>query len=174
MATQTLISIEEYLRTTSDPDCEYVHGVIAERAMPTYDHAAWQKVLIRWFADHEREWNIDVLPELRIRVASDEFRIPDITILSRSAPREQIVTHPPLAVFEILSPSDTMSAMLQKLESYQQMGIPAIWVIDPAVPDPAHAASWLYSSGHLTPATLFELPGATFRVSISEIAALLD
>jgi Uma2 family endonuclease len=169
MATQTLISVEEYLRTISDPDCEYVRGVLAERAMPTYDHAAWQSVLVRWFGNHGQEWNINALAELRMRVAPDEFRIPDVTILSRSAPREQIITHPPLAVFEILSPTDLMSATLIKLEAYQQMGIPAIWLIDPARP-----AYWLYSSGHLTPATVFELPGASFRVAIGEIAALLD
>ena len=169
MATQTLISVEEYLRTTSDPDCEYVRGVIEERAVPERDHAAWQKILIRWFADHEREWNIDVYPELRVQLNPGEYRIPDVTILSRTAPREQIITRPPLAVFEILSPTDLMSATLIKLEAYQQMGIPAIWLIDPARP-----AFWLYSSGHLTPATVFELPGTSFRVAISEIAALLD
>jgi Uma2 family endonuclease len=169
MAIQTLISVEEYLRTTSDPDCEYVRGVITERAMPTYDHAAWQSVLARWFGNQGQEWNINALAELRMRVAPDEFRIPDVTILSRQAPREQIITHPPLAIFEILSPSDSMSGTLAKLEAYQQMGIPAIWLIDPAKP-----TSWLYSSGNLTPATVFELPGTSFRAAISEIAALLD
>ena len=192
MATQTLISIEEYLRTTSDPDCEYVRGEIVQRAMPAYDHAEWQKILITWFANHEREWGIRALPELRVQVDPNEFRIPDVTILARTAPREQIITHPPLAVFEILSPSDTMKGMLDKLEAYQRMGIPAIWVIDPQIApkvqsvtgektgvtsmprNPGHAATWLYSSGHLTPANVFELPGTAFRVSISEIAALLD
>jgi len=169
MASQTLISVEEYLRTTSDPDCEYVRGVLTERAMPTYDHAAWQTALLQWFGAHKFEWNIIALAELHMCVSPDEFRIPDVTILSRSAPREQIITHPPLAVFEVLSPTDLMSATLIKLEAYQQMGIPAIWLIDPARP-----AYWLYSSGHLTPATVFELPGSSFRVPISEIAALLD
>jgi len=188
MATQALISIEEYLRTTSDPDCEYVRGEIVHRAMPTYDHAEWQKILIQWFANHEREWGIRALAELRVQVNPKEFRVPDVTILSRQAPREQIITHPPLAVFEILSPSDTMQGMLDKLKAYQQMGIPSIWVIDPKVQpitdektgvtsmprDAGHAATWIYSSGHLTPATVFELPGTAFHVSISEIAVLLD
>ena len=169
MATQTLISVEEYLRTTSEPDCEYVRGVIEERAVPEYDHAAWQSALLQWFGAHKHEWNIIALAELRMRLSPDEFRIPDVTILSRTAPREQIITHPPLAVFEILSPSDSMSGTLAKLEAYQQMGIPAIWLIDPARP-----AYWLYSSGHLTPAAIFELPGTSFRVAISEIATLLD
>ena len=169
MATQTLISVEEYLRTSYEPSCEYVRGILAERAAPERDHAEWQAALICWFADHERDWNVRVLPSLLIQIASDEFRIPDVTILSRTAPREQIITHAPLAAFEILSPSDSMSGTLAKLDAYQQMGIPAIWLIDPAKP-----TSWLYSSGHLTPATVFELPGTSFRVAISEIASLLD
>ena len=67
-----------------------------------------------------------------------------MTILSRNAPREQIVTQPPLAVFEILSPTDTMTDMLERLPDYQQMGIPAIWVIESKKP-----SYYLYSSGQL-------------------------
>jgi len=169
MATQALISVEEYLRTTSDPDCEYVRGVLEERAVPDRDHAAWQVALIDWFRCHRHEWDIHVYSELRMRVSADEYRIPDVTVISRCSPYEQLITHPPLAVFEILSLTDTMSGALQKFEAYEQMGIPAIWLIDPA-----KSAAWQYSSGHLTPSTVFELPGTTFRVTIAEIAALLD
>ncbi len=48
----------------------------------------------------------------------------------RSLPVEQIVTHPPIAVFEVLSPEDTLSRLKRKLEDYRTMG-PHIWVIDP-------------------------------------------
>jgi Uma2 family endonuclease len=140
-----------------------------ERAVPERDHATWQKILTRWFGDHERVWGIEVFPELRVQVAADNYRVPDVTVLSRSAPREQIVTQPPLAVFEILSPTDTMTEMLDRLADYQQMGIPAIWVIEPKKP-----AYYLYPSGQLTPATTFELPGTAFQVAMSEIAAVVD
>ena len=168
MAT-TQISVEEYLRTSSDPDCEYVHGVIKERAVPERDHAAWQKILTRWFGDREREWGIEVFPELRVQAAPDNYRVPDFTILSRSVPPEQVVTEPPLTVFEILSPTDRMTDVLEKLDDYQQMGIPAIWVIEPKKP-----TCYLYYSGQLTPATIFELPGSSFSVPMTEIAALID
>jgi Uma2 family endonuclease len=59
------------------------------------------------------------------------FRVPDVTVLDRTQPVEQIVTHPPLAVFEILSPEDRTQRLLRKLEDYSVMGIPEIWVIDP-------------------------------------------
>ncbi len=30
--------------------------------MGEYDHAAWQLAILKWFLQHEREWNIRVLP----------------------------------------------------------------------------------------------------------------
>ena len=164
-----LISVAEYLKTSASPDCEYVRGVIKERAVGELDHASWQDALLHWFRDHKLAWNIRVYPELRVQVAADNYRVPDVTILSRNAPREQIVTQPPLAVFEILSPTDTMTDMLERLADYQEMGIPAIWVIEPKKP-----SYYLYSSGQLTPATIFELPGTSFNVPMSEIAAVVD
>jgi Uma2 family endonuclease len=54
-----------------------------------------------------------------------------VSVLDRAQPIEQIVTHPPVAVFEILSPEDTMQRLKRKLEDYRTTGIPEIWVIDP-------------------------------------------
>lgn len=168
MAT-TLISIEEYLNTSAEPDCEYVRGVIKERAVPEYDHAAWQEALLAWFREHKIEWGIRALPELRVQLSPEEYRIPDVTVLSRRLPKEQVINYPPLAVFEILSPTDKMTDVLEKLAAYQQMGIPAIWLIEPKKP-----TCYQYSSGQLAPTEIFELPGTSFQVAMSEIAALLD
>ena len=68
---------------------------------------------------------------LRVQVAATRYRVPDVTVLDRSRPIEQIVTHPPLAVFEVLSPEDRLQRLKQKLEDYRMMGIAEIWVIDP-------------------------------------------
>ena len=88
MAT-TLISVGEYLNTTASPDCEYVRGVIKERAVPTYDHAAWQEAILAWFRTQRTAWEVRALPELRVQVADDNFRVPDVTVLSRTAPRDR-------------------------------------------------------------------------------------
>jgi Uma2 family endonuclease len=95
--------------------------------------------------------------------------VPDVTLLSRSAPREQVITHAPLAVFEILSPEDSMTRMLEKLADYEEMGIGAIWVIEPA-----RQVYYRYRHGQLVPATVFELPGSEFSVPLAEIAALAE
>jgi Uma2 family endonuclease len=131
MSTTTRIPVEVYLRSSYEPDAEYVDGEIEERPMGEYDHADWQAATYLWFHQHEQEWNVRVKPELRIRVAATRFRVPDVTVLDRSRPIEQIITHPPLAVFEVLSPEDSLQRLKRKLEDYSTMGIPEIWVIDP-------------------------------------------
>jgi Uma2 family endonuclease len=131
MATTTHVPVEVYLRSSYEPDADYVDGMIEERPMGEFDHASWQQAIQKWFWLHEKEWDIRVRPELRVRVAATRYRIPDVTVLDRSQPIEQIVTHPPLAVFEVLSPEDRMQRLKRKLEDYRAMGIPEIWVIDP-------------------------------------------
>jgi Uma2 family endonuclease len=168
-ATGTLIPVEEYLRTMTDPDCEYVDGVVEERPVGEYDHATFQAILIAFFMARQVDWGIKVRPELRVQVASNRFRVPDVTLLSRTAPREQIITHPPLAVFEILSPEDSMTRMLEKLADYERMGIGAIWVIEPKKP-----LYYRFFNGQLAPGTVFELPGSAVQIPFAEIAALAD
>jgi Uma2 family endonuclease len=104
-----------------------------------------------------------------VQTGPDKFRVPDVTLLSRFAPREQIITHPPLAVFEILSPEDSMTRILEKLADYERMGIEAIWVIEPK-----RQLFYRYRDGQLTPGMAFELPGGEFSVALAEIAALVD
>jgi Uma2 family endonuclease len=168
-ATASLISVEEYLKTTTDPDCEYVAGMVQERAVGEYDHATWQVILAGYFLAREKELGILSRPELRVQTRLGNFRVPDVTLLSRNAPREQIITRPPLAVFEILSPEDSMTRTLDKLADYEQMGIGAIWVIEPKKQLYFH-----YRDGQLAPGSVFELPGSTFSVPFAEIAALAD
>jgi Uma2 family endonuclease len=134
-----------------------------------YDHATWQAILVGYFIGRERELGILVRPELRVQTGPGNFRVPDVTLLSRSAPREQIITFPPLAVFEILSPEDSMTRTLEKLAEYERMGIGVIWVIEPK-----KRIYFRYREGQLAPANIFELPGSGFTVAFAEIAAQLD
>jgi Uma2 family endonuclease len=129
------VPLEVYLSTSWEPDAEYVDGVIEERPMGEFDHSSWQHAIELWFAQHAKEWNIRVRPELRVQVTPGNLRVLDVTILDRNVPVEQIVTHPPIAVIEILSPEDSLSKMLKKLREYQQMGIKTILVLNPGGDD---------------------------------------
>src|SRR5271166_4390230 len=131
MATITTVPVDVYLHSTYEPDAEYVDGEIQKRSVGEYDHASWQAALLQYFTAHKHHWNIRVLAELRVQVSATRFRVPDVTVLDRDRAIEQVITHPPLAVFEILSPEDTMARTLDKLRDYELMGIVGIFLIDP-------------------------------------------
>lgn len=139
------ISLEEYLRTSYHPDCDFVDGEVQERNWGEFDHALSQSLLTNWFFQHRQEWQLHVLLELRIRVSATRVRIADVCLISRSQPIEQVPTKPPLVVIEILSPEDRISRYNERLADYRQMGIPNVWVIDPAnrVGYDCSTAAWL-------------------------------
>ena len=164
------IPVEVYLHNSSyEPDAEFVDGQIEERPVGEYDHASWQEAIILWFREHAQEWNVRVKPELRVQVAPTRFRVPDVTVLDRSQPVEQIITHPPIAVFEVLSPEDTMTRMMRKLNDYAAMGIQHVWVIDPA-----SKTYYQFVDGRLNPSTTFGQPDSAMHFSLSELEKLLD
>jgi Uma2 family endonuclease len=167
----TQVPLEVYLQTVYEPDAEYVDGVIEERPMGEFDHSSWQHALELWFARHAHEWSIRVRPELKIQVSEGNFRVPDVTVLDRNQPKEQVITRPPLAVFEILSPEDTVTRLLTKLADYERMGVSTILVIDPKA---GHHLR--YSNGALAPLPPepFDLPGSACRFDLVEIEKLLD
>jgi hypothetical protein len=45
MSTTTRIPVEVYLRSSYEPDAEYVDGEIEERPMGENDHSAWQDAI---------------------------------------------------------------------------------------------------------------------------------
>jgi Uma2 family endonuclease len=170
-ATQpTYVPLEVYLKSSYEPDAEYVDGVIEERPMGEYDHSSWQHAIELWYAQYAQKWAIRVRPELRIQVARQRFRVPDVTVLDRNLPTEQIITHPPIAVFEILSPEDSLNRMMTKLADYERMGIKTIVVLDP------NGRHFRYLDGKLEPlpAGTFDLPGSACRFDLAAIEKLLD
>jgi Uma2 family endonuclease len=167
MVTTTQVPFEVYLRSEFEPAAEYVYGEILERPMGELDHADWQAAISTWFLNHAKDWNIRVFPELRVQVTPQNFRIPDVTVLDRSLPIEQTITRPPLAVFEVLSPEDTVKRLKQKLAEYAKMGIPQIWVVDPD-----NGSFERYEAGRLGPATRFEQ--GVLQFDVAEIATLLQ
>jgi Uma2 family endonuclease len=169
MATTTEVPVDVYLRSSYEPDAEYVDGRIEERPMGEFDHALWQEAILAWFREHRYEWDVRALPELRIKVAAARYRVPDVTLLDRSYPAEKVITRPPLAVFEILSPEDTFQRLKQRLEDYHAMGIPEIWVIDPE-----DSSFYRYEERQLTRTPNFSHASKGIAFAMSELTKLLD
>jgi len=170
-ATQpTYVPLEVYLKSSFEPDAEYVDGVIEERPMGEWSHADWQAAIVEYFRSRRIEWKIRAAAELRVQVAKNRFRVPDVTILDRNLPTEQIITHAPIAVIEILSPEDSLNRMMTKLADYERMGIKTILVLDP------NGRHFRYLDGKLEPLPPepFDLPGSACRFDLSAIEKLLD
>jgi hypothetical protein len=73
-------SLSEYLRTSYHPDRDYVDGEVQERSLGEFDHGAVQVFLSVWFFQHRQEWDLHVVTETRVRVATERVRIPDVCL----------------------------------------------------------------------------------------------
>jgi len=141
MATGALISVNEYLSTSYDPDCDYVDGVIAERNVGDRDHSGLQGAIYAWLYTRRKSLNISVWVEQRVQVLPTRFRVPDVCV-TLGVPDEQIFTKPPLICIEILSPDDRPPRLLQRVNDYLKMGVPYVWVLDPQTRE-----AWIWTTG---------------------------
>jgi Uma2 family endonuclease len=130
MATQLRISLQEYLETPYRPDREYVDGEVRERNVGKWEHARLQFLLGSWFADRESQWQIMTSTAQRTRVASSRVRVPDLVIV-KAGSQPDVIQAPPVLIVEILSPDDTYSDLEERVADYRNMGVAAIWAIDP-------------------------------------------
>ncbi len=131
MATLASIPVEEYLRTTYEPDMEYVAGQLVERHVGERFHSRLQSLIIGLLLSRERERRFHVFTEQRIRVSDEPgYRIPDISVKALPYDVAPILTKPDLAI-EILSPDDEPGEMLERIGDYLAAGIPYMWVADP-------------------------------------------
>jgi Uma2 family endonuclease len=131
MAVTTQVSVEEYLRTSYDPDCEYVDGEVLDRNVGEKSHSKVQKRLLVYLAQREALWGIFALQEWRVKLGEQHYRIPDLAILTGPEPNEAVLSTPPLVCVEILSPEDRMSRMNEKIADYLAFGVRYVWVLDP-------------------------------------------
>jgi Uma2 family endonuclease len=58
--------------------------------------------------------------------------VPDVCVTSLPEPDEQVFTEAPYICVEILSPEDTFPKLQERFDDYLAMGIPNVWVLDPA------------------------------------------
>jgi Uma2 family endonuclease len=166
VATKTQITAEQYLRMTFEHDAEFVHGEIMERSMPDWIHSTLQYLILLRFAASTGD-QLFPRPELRLKLAPDVFRIPDISVVTQ--PPDGIVPdRPPLVTIEILSKDDRHSNLMQKLEEYIAWGVPNIWVIDPAT-----QRFSIYTELGLQNVSSFSLAGYPFQLAPADLFSQL-
>ena len=130
-ATPVLIPVEEYLNTSYHPDCDYIDGQVLERNMGEKPHARLQRFFILYLAQHEDQWQIDILPEQRLQITPTRYRIPDVMATSLGGPDELVVRTAPLLCIEIFSSEDRLRSIQQRASDYASIGVRSTWAIDP-------------------------------------------
>ncbi|MDQ2834042.1 MAG: Uma2 family endonuclease [Acidobacteriota bacterium] len=171
MASATLIPVSEYLNTTYRPDCDYIDGELQERNVGERPHAAVQTILATFFSANRRSWDVIAFTELRVQVAPNRYRIPDVSVLRRTDPVDPIVHSAPLICLEVLSPEDRLHRMQERIDDYATMGVEHIWLIDPISRN-----AWIATAeGMHKPANAeLTVPGTPIRVLLAEVFAELD
>jgi len=131
MKTAAPISVDEYLRTTYDPDCDYVDGEVIERNVGERSHGELQFELARLFrVTHRLDWHTHAFIEQRIQVSQTRFRIPDVCVYVGEKPKEQVLRTPPFICIEILSPEDRVARIQERIDDYLAFGVSYVWVIN--------------------------------------------
>jgi Uma2 family endonuclease len=125
MSTAALVPVEEYLRLTDKPTCEYREGALYPKPMPTKFHGVIQFMLVAML----RKLGLDAVPEVTVRLSPVKYLVPDV--IAAPVIQSPYPTEPVLLCCEILSPEDRLGTMLAKCEEYHAWGVPFCWVIDP-------------------------------------------
>lgn len=125
-----MISLEEYLATDYEPDCDFVDGALEERNLGEWDHSRLQLKIGAYFLAHYEAKGMRVVPELRIRVAANRVRVPDLCVFLTD-PKQRVPSTPPFLCIEILSPEDRLKRIQVRINDYLAMGVSMAWIIDP-------------------------------------------
>ena len=157
------MSVDEYLRLTEKPYCEYRDGSVSPKAMPTIFHAIIQYAL----ATLLRRLGVFAVPELTVRISPTRYLVPDVCVVGDF--RGPYPTEPALLCCEILSPEDRLGAMLAKCEEYHAWGVPYCWIIDPV-----KRTAWQYHSTSEPVRETEVLRAGELSVDLEELFSALD
>jgi Uma2 family endonuclease len=126
------VPASEYLNTAYHPDVEYVDGVLLQRSLPTILHSLLQALLCAHFRKLELTGRFKALREVRTEIVKlSRYRIPDLLLCAMPVPKGRVVDVAPLAVIEILSPSDKMGETLERFREYASIGTRITVQMDP-------------------------------------------
>ena len=126
-----VLPLSQYLATSYRPDCEYLDGELLERNVGEWDHSRLQSLVSAYLCNREKQWGILVVLAQRVQVKPTRFRVPDISVLAGPPPAGPIIVEPPFLCIEILSPSDRMTEMQERIDDYLDFGVRYVWLLHP-------------------------------------------
>ena len=150
----TLVSEQEYLASSYEPDCEFEDGVLIVRNVGTEKHSWLQMALGAYIFRRRRAWGVNVYSEQRVRVRKGKYKLPDVCIVQGGRPSTPVFEVPPLVAIEILSPEDRPLRVDKTIAEWLAFGVGYVWVIDPETME-----SMLHTAAGRVP-----VPDATLRI----------
>jgi len=135
--TSKILTYEEWLRLPEMEGVEeVVNGEIVKMPPNQWNHARVVEALahlLRARLDPEAIPVITSVFGLVIRREPLATRVPDIAvfILSNVVEQDGYIHSAPELIVEVLSPANTRSERAGKLQDYESLGVPEVWVVSP-------------------------------------------
>jgi Uma2 family endonuclease len=173
-ATATAIAfvpVEEYLRTSYEPDVDYVDGYLEDRHVGENEHSDLQTELATILRNQGKAWNIYTFVEHRVQVTAKRYRVPDVCVMPRTWKKTPIIHEAPLLCIEVLSPEDTFSRTQVKCRDYLAMGVPEVWIFDPE-----ERTAFVVRGETMTEhnAGMLHLAGTEVKINLADLFAIFD
>ena len=163
MSATTLVAVDEYLRYSDKPNCEYREGVLYPKPMPATFHGLLEFMLVAML----RKLGLQAAPEVMVTLSPTKYLVPDV--IAAPSLQNPYPTEPVLLCCEILSPEDRLGTMLAKCEEYHAWGVPFCWVIDPV-----KRTAWEYHSAGEPERVTATLRAGELSVALEELFSALD
>ena len=94
-ATPGFVSVEGYLHTPYQPDCDYEDGLVTQRNLGELPHSWLQTLLSAYILRRRKGWNVTPLVEQRVQIGPRKFSIPDTCVLRGPKPEQRISARHP-------------------------------------------------------------------------------
>jgi Uma2 family endonuclease len=144
-------------------------GKLIRRNQGEFQHAGMQGILFAMLHSRRREAGIHVFPELRMQVAPNRYRVPDV-LVTTSKGKGRILREPAFLCIEILSPEDRATRIASRIADYLAFGVPYVWMIDPQ-----ECKAWIYTSeGRRQASEALMTARPDLRIRLDEIFSALD
>ena len=165
---------EDVIALENEALYELVNGYLVEKPMSLLSNWVGGRVAFYFNGYFEKNPVARVYPETTFKCFPnnpDQIRRPDVAVVLLSAlpgfPDGHALVRPDIAI-EVVSPSDTVYDLDEKLADYEQAAIPLVWVLNPKsrkvrVHRPDAAVEFLADGDTLTADPV--LPGFSVKVS---------
>jgi Uma2 family endonuclease len=127
----TLANFLHLSNIEESPAWEFIAGEMHQKPMPTSYHSILQKRLVG--AIDQTESNYEAFPELRCVLAQQSV-VPDVTVIlnDRLPPDNSPVQGAPDWIIEILSPDQSTTKLIAKIQTCLEEGTRLGWLLDSA------------------------------------------